>query len=102
MSDPAADYMLITALRLIDVRWVLLVIVYSKGFKNFILQTCDWDARKAALLNNDQSTVIVELVKHTKNYQQQKLWKDQQVVEFSSFFQTCVLTTFLSSTVQLI
>ena len=45
-------------------------------------QTCDWDARKLALLNSHKSDVIVEQCKHTKSNQQQKLGKDQQVVDW--------------------
>ena len=58
----------------------------------FYSQTCNWEARKLALLNNDKSEVIVELDAHIKNYQQQKLGKDQQVVDlavFSALVLTC-------------
>ena len=43
-------------------------------------QTCDWDARKLALLNSHKSDVILEQSK--KSNQQQKLGKDQQVVDW--------------------
>ena len=43
-------------------------------------QTCDWDTRKLALLNSHKSDVIVEQSK--KSNQQQKLGKDQQVVDW--------------------
>ena len=42
-------------------------------------QTSHWDARKLFRLNDYQSDVFVEKLKHHKNNQQMKLRKDQQV-----------------------